>query len=128
MMHVPEGSFKFQVGAGKFEAVLERFGGADALQEWQALNAAALELIQALATAIPPLALRCDLGLALTLLPHLLKLVQGAPIVGKVEGSFKDISKHHIKDAFLVSFLIFSQKNYANNMFFMQYRSIGLIF
>jgi len=104
MMHVPEGSFKFQVGAGEFEAVLERFGGADALQEWQALNAA-LEPIQALA-------LCCDLSLALTLL----KLLQGAPIVSMFEKSFKDISKHHVKDAFLVSFLVFSQKNCTNNM------------
>jgi len=94
MMHFPEGSFKFQVGEGNFEPILQTFGGVNALREWKQLNAA-LRPIQELATAIPPLILRSDYGLMRTMLPHLWKLIKGAFVASKVEGSFKDVSKHY---------------------------------
>ena len=31
-MHIPEGSFKFTVGEGKFEEIIQKFGGPNALQ------------------------------------------------------------------------------------------------
>lgn len=101
MMHVPEGSFKFTVGAGKFEPILERFGGPNAVEEWNELNRV-LKPVQTLASAIPPLTLRSDPGVILTLFPHIMKLIRGAPIASKVEGPFKDISKQVVKDKFLV--------------------------
>ena len=75
-MHVPEGSFKFKVGANNFEPILEKFGGPNAIKEWNELNVA-LEPIKFLAGAVPPLTLRGDPGVLLTLFPHLLKLMKG---------------------------------------------------
>jgi len=106
MMHIPEGSFKFQVGEGNFEPILQSFGGVNALSEWKQLNAA-LRPIQELATAIPPLILRSDYGLLRTMLPHLWKLIKGALVANKVEGSFKDVSKHYVTDRFLENWLEF---------------------
>jgi hypothetical protein len=37
VMHIPEGSFKFTVGANKFEPIVEQFGGPNALNEWNEL-------------------------------------------------------------------------------------------
>jgi NAD(P)-binding Rossmann-like domain len=101
VMHVPEGTFKFTVGAGKFEPILEKFGGPNAVKEWHQLNEV-LKPIQTLAGALPPLCLRSDPGVILTLFPHIMKLLVGAPIANKVEGPFKDISKQVVKDKFLV--------------------------
>lgn len=74
-MHVPEGSFKFKVGANNFEPILEKFGGPNAIKEWNELNVA-LEPIKFLAGAVPPLTLRGDPGVLLTLFPHLGKLLK----------------------------------------------------
>ncbi len=101
-MHVAEGSFKFKVGAGNFEPILQQFGGSNVLNEWASLLQA-LQPIQELSTAIPPLALRSDFTALLTLFPYLLALIKGAPVAGKVEGAFKDISQSIVKDKFLVN-------------------------
>ncbi len=101
VMHIPEGSFKFQVGEGNFEPVILKFGGSKALQEWNQLNNR-LKDITELSCAIPPLCLRNDAGIFLTLFPHLWKLIKGLPAVPFVEGSFKTISEPIItKDSFL---------------------------
>ena len=42
VMHVPEGSFKFKVGANNFEPILEKFGGPNAIKEWNEASVAAL--------------------------------------------------------------------------------------
>ncbi len=105
-MHTPNGSFKFTVGEGNFEPVLQKFGGKSALTEWKELNKR-LQPIMDLAIAIPPLALRSDIGFILTLLPYLGRLLKGAPVVSLVEGSFKDFSKNIIKDKFLENWFEF---------------------
>lgn len=106
VMHVPEGSFKFTVGEGNFESVLKKFGGPNVLQEWNQLLKI-LEPVQKLSTAIPPLILRNDLGLILTLFPHLGNLLSGALVASKVEGPFKSISEKVVKDKFLENWLEF---------------------
>eukprot|EP01038_Epipyxis_sp_PR26KG_P007463 gene7463-10173_t len=106
VMHVPEGSFKFKVGYKNFEPVLKEFGGPNILTEWNNLLNI-LQPIQELSTAIPPLVLRSDIGLFFTLWPHLGKLLKGAPIASKVEGSFKAISGQVVKDSFLEHWLEF---------------------
>lgn len=106
MMYTPDGSFKFTVGEGKFEPILKKFGGPNVLNEWQELLTA-LKSVQDLSTDIPPLVLRNDPGVAVTLLPHMLALLVGAPIAGKVEGPFKAISKDIVKDKFLENWLEF---------------------
>ena len=50
VMHVPEGSFKFTVGANKFEPILQQFGGPTAVEEWRKLNEV-LRPIQKLCTS-----------------------------------------------------------------------------
>ena len=78
-MHIPEGSFKFTVGQGQFDPIIQRFGGPNALSEWHTLTKA-LQPIMDLSVAVPPLALRNDIGVILTLLPYLPKLIVGAPV------------------------------------------------
>ena len=57
--------------------------------------------------AVPPLTLRSDPGVLLTLFPHLWKLMKGAFVASRVEGSFKDVSKTVVKDKFLENWFEF---------------------
>lgn len=100
VMHTPESSFKFTVGEGEFEKVIAEHGGPNAMKEWEALLEY-LQPIQELAVAIPPLVLRSDPAVLLTLAPHFGKLLRGALVASKVEGSFYDVSKDIVKDEFL---------------------------
>eukprot|EP01035_Chromulina_nebulosa_P017570 gene17570-23137_t len=100
VMHIPEGSFKFTVGEGNFEPIIKQFGGPNALSEWNDLLQAIIPL-QYLSVAVPPLTIRNDPLVALTLAPHLGKLISGLTVASKVEGNFKEVSKNYIKDKFL---------------------------
>ncbi len=106
VMHTPDCSFKFTVGEGEFEKIIEKHGGDDAITEWNELLEY-LKPIQELAVAIPPLVLRSDPGVLLTLAPHFGKLLKGALVASKVEGSFYDVSKGIVKDDFLVNWFEF---------------------
>ena len=106
VMHTPDCSFKFTVGEGEFEKVIEKHGGDDALNEWKELLEY-IKPIQELAVAIPPLVLRSDPGVLLTLAPHFGKLLKGALVASKVEGSFYNVSKGIVKDKFLVNWFEF---------------------
>lgn len=106
VMHTPDCSFKFTVGEGEFEKIIKKHGGHNALNEWKELLEY-LKPIQELAVAIPPLVLRSDPGVLLTLAPHLGKLLKGALVASKVEGSFYDVSKGIVKDDFLVNWFEF---------------------
>ena len=106
VMHIPEGSFKFTVGQGNFEPIIEKFGGPNALKEWNALNNA-LKTVTDLSVAVPPLCLRSDPWAFLTLLPHIPKLLRGISAVPKVENSFKSVSEKIVKDSFLENWFEF---------------------
>jgi len=106
IMHIPEGSFKFTVGEGKFEPIIERFGGPNAMKEWNELNHL-LKPITELSISVPPLALRDDPAVILTLAPFLPQLLAGAPVANLVEGPFKDISKKVVTDPFLTNWFEF---------------------
>ena len=102
VMHTPpssssgwNGTFKFTVGEGEFEKVVQKYGGPTALQEYTALLKA-LKPVQELSCAVPPLALRSDLGAIRTLLPHFGGLLKGAPVARLVEGCFADISRKYV--------------------------------
>ena len=82
VMHTPDGSFKFTVGKNKFEPILEKFGGENAVKEWHQLLDG-IKAVQELSTALPPLCLRCDVGVLITLFPHVGKLIKGLPVVNK---------------------------------------------
>jgi phytoene dehydrogenase-like protein len=107
VMHTPNNvSFKFKVGEGEFEKVIGQYGGHNAMREWTQLNEY-LKPIQQLAVAIPPLVLRSDPAVLLTLAPHFGKLLKGAAVASKVEGSFLDVSKDIVNDPFLVNWFEF---------------------
>lgn len=106
VMHIPEGSFKFEVGKDKFIPIIEKFGGSNAVSEWRELERQ-IRPVQALAGAVPPLCLRNDIGVLLTLLPHMAKLIAGLPVVNKVEDSFKKLSQGVIHDPFLCNWFEF---------------------
>ena len=86
--------------------MLETFGGPNAKSEWQQLLEA-IKPIQILSAAVPPLALRSDPGVVLTLMPHLGKLMMGAPFASATEGDFYSISKNIVKDKFLENWFEF---------------------
>lgn len=74
-MYVPDGDFKFTVGPGKMEEIVEKFGGPNAKQEWTDFMKA-LQPIVKISIAMSPLALRTDFGAAFTVgryLPSLIK-------------------------------------------------------
>lgn len=106
-MYTPDGSFKFTVGEGDFEKILQNFGDSEnVLTEWQQL----LQLVkpyQDLADAVPPLCLRSDPLVILTLLPHLPKLIKGIPYASQIEKDFKSLSDRVVKDSFLNNWLNF---------------------
>lgn len=106
VMHTPDCSFKFTVGEGEFEKIIKQHAGPNALTEWNELLEV-LKPIQELSVAIPPLVLRSDVGLILTLLPHMPKLLKGALVASKVEGPFKHVSEKVIKDKFLENWFEF---------------------
>ena len=106
VMHTPDGSFKFEVGKDKFIPVIEKFGGLSAVAEWRELEKV-LKPVQKLAGAVPPLCLRCDPGVALTLLPHMGKLFSSVGSVSKVENSFAGLTKGVVTDPFLLNWFEF---------------------
>ncbi|BBN17915.1 hypothetical protein MPTK1_7g17990 [Marchantia polymorpha subsp. ruderalis] len=97
MVYVPEGTFYSRIGPSEFLKDLEKFGGPGAVEEWRALQ----EVVQPLsgaAMALPPAALRGDLGVVLTAFaryaPGLLKSFLRAGAMGgpnKLIGPFSDV-------------------------------------
>lgn len=101
---LPEGKFNTQVGADQFCEVLQNLRGEEAVREWRQLQKVMAPLAKA-AIAIPPAALRFDIGAAIilgrfapSLLPHLSNIV-------KLNGSFGRIMDGSIKDPFIRNWL-----------------------
>ncbi|XP_010681073.2 prolycopene isomerase, chloroplastic [Beta vulgaris subsp. vulgaris] len=65
MVYVPEGDFLSRIGPTEFYKDLEKYAGANAVQEWKKLLDAILPL-SAAAMALPPLSIRGDLGVIST--------------------------------------------------------------
>ena len=101
---LPEGTFDTEVGADQFCEVLQKLRGEPAVREWRQLQKIMEPLAKA-AIAIPPAALRFDIGAAILLgrfapsvLPHLGK-------IAKLNGSFGRIMDGTIKDPFIRNWL-----------------------
>lgn len=101
---LPEGKFDTQVGADQFCEVLQNLRGESAVREWRQLQKVMEPLAKA-AIAIPPAALRFDIGAAIVLgrfapsvLPHLAN-------IAKLSGSFGRIMDETIKDPFIRNWL-----------------------
>ncbi len=108
---LPEGDFDTSVGAEQFCEVLSKFGSNEAVAEWLKLQRV-MEPLASAAVAIPPAAMRLDLGAALTVGWFAPSLVRHTPNISKLTGSFSRIMDGVIFDPFtrnwlnLLSFLL----------------------
>ncbi|CEM06751.1 unnamed protein product [Vitrella brassicaformis CCMP3155] len=102
---IPGGSFDATIGPGPFWAILDRFGGPNAKQEWSRLMDYMQPLGEA-AMAVPSPALRSDLGALLTLSPFFRELLKTIPKGPKLQGPFgKMLSEAGVTDPFILNWL-----------------------
>ena len=97
---LPEGNFNTAVGAEDFCAVLKELRGEKAVREWRNLQATMKPLTEAV-NAIPPLAMRYDLGLAIAILPYLPATLWHTPNIIRLTGAFSKIMDGVIEDEFI---------------------------
>ncbi|MGB7440193.1 MAG: NAD(P)/FAD-dependent oxidoreductase [Coleofasciculaceae cyanobacterium] len=102
--HLPEGNFNTSVGAEQFCQVLTTLRNKEAVAEWRKLQQAMAPLSRA-AIALPPAALRFDLGAALTVGRFAPSLIQHASEVFKLTGAFSRIIDGVIQDPFIRNWL-----------------------
>lgn len=101
---LPEGDFDTSVGANQFRSVLTRLGGDNAVAEWGELQRVMKPLMSA-ATAIPPAALRFDVGAAITVGRFAPSLARHAANTLKLTGPFSRIVDSTVKDPFTRNWL-----------------------
>jgi len=97
---LPEGDFQTAVGADQFCEVLTRLRGEQAVAEWRNLQQI-MQPLQAASVALPPAALRWDLGAARTVGRFLPSLWQHGPMLGKITGAFSKTIDGTITDPFI---------------------------
>lgn len=101
---LPEGDFDTSVGAEQFCEVLTRFRGDHAVTEWRKLQRV-MEPLASAAIAIPPAALRLDLGAAIAVGQFAPSLIQHAANVIKLTGPFARILDGVVNDPFIRNWL-----------------------
>jgi len=101
---LPEGDFNTAVGADQFCDVLARLRGKQAVREWRTLQQFMAPLAEA-AIALPPAAVRSDLGAVLTVGRYAPSLLRHAPTVLKLTGSFADLTAGIVTDPFIRNWL-----------------------
>ena len=102
--YLPEGNFAAQVGAEQFCEVLQKLRGDQAVAEWRRLQEIMTPLGKS-AIALPPAALRYDLGAALTVGKFAPSLLQRAPNIIKLTKPFSHIIDGVITDSFIRNWL-----------------------
>ncbi|MBD2498132.1 FAD-dependent oxidoreductase [Nostoc sp. FACHB-280] len=101
---LPEGDFDTSVGAEQFCDVLAKLRGEDAVIQWRKLQQVMAPLAQA-AIALPPAALRLDIGAAVTISRFAPTLARHAANVLKLTGSFSRIMDGVVSDPFIRNWL-----------------------
>jgi phytoene dehydrogenase-like protein len=101
---LPEGDFDTSVGAEQFCEILTRFRGDKAVAEWRELQRV-MEPLASAAVAIPPAAVRMDLGAALTVSRFAPSLARHTANVLKLTGSFSRIMDGVVFDPFTRNWL-----------------------
>ncbi|MBE9177405.1 NAD(P)/FAD-dependent oxidoreductase [Oculatella sp. LEGE 06141] len=101
---LPEGHFNTSVGADQFCDVLQQLRGESAMAEWRELQRVMEPYAQA-AIAIPPSALRFDLGAVLTAGRFTPSLIRHFGRVIKLAGPFSRLMDGVVQDAFLRNWL-----------------------
>ncbi|DBA66807.1 hypothetical protein WJX79_001706 [Trebouxia sp. C0005] len=102
---LPEGEFLTQVGNDQFYEVLEKVSGQKGIDDWAKLQRLMEPLAKA-ATAVPPIAIRADPGVALTAVARYLpRLFAGGPDALKLIGPFSKVTDGQITDPFVLNWL-----------------------
>lgn len=101
---LPEGDFETQVGADQFCNVLQILRGENAVQEWRRLQQVMAPLGKA-AVALPPAAMRFDLGALRTVRPFFPTLLKQAGNVAQLTGPFSRIMDKVVQDDFARNWL-----------------------
>ncbi|ARV62906.1 carotene isomerase [Nostocales cyanobacterium HT-58-2] len=101
---LPEGDFDTSVGADQFCEVLNQFCGNEAVVEWRELQRVMKPLARA-ATALPPAALRLDVGAIVTVSRFAPSLFQHIADIAKLTGPFSRIMDGVIKNSFTRNWL-----------------------
>jgi phytoene dehydrogenase-like protein len=101
---LPEGDFMTSVGAEQFCQVLANLRGEQAVAEWCNLQQV-MQPLQAAAVALPPAALRWDLGAVRTIGQFTPALLRHGFNVAKLAGAFSAIMDQTITDPFIQNWL-----------------------
>ncbi|WP_017301038.1 phytoene desaturase family protein [Nodosilinea nodulosa] len=99
-VRLPEGDFDTTVGNDQFAQVLQTLRGDAAVREWRHLHKAMVPLGKA-ATALPPAALRLDLGALQTVAPYAWNLLRNAPALTQSSQPFSAVLDRTIRDPFI---------------------------
>lgn len=99
-VYIPEGEFETTVGADQFCDVLQTLRGSQAVQQWQRLQQVMAPLGKA-ATALPPAAVRFDLGVLQTVAPYAWGLLRNGPQMAQLMGPFSTILHRTVTDPFI---------------------------
>lgn len=97
---LPEGTFQTSVGADQFCQVLQQLRGAEAVEEWRSLQRVMAPLAEA-AIAIPPAAIRFDLGALQTIGRFAPAIWKHAANLRTLSGSFRAVMDSVIRDPFI---------------------------
>ncbi|MBE9046695.1 NAD(P)/FAD-dependent oxidoreductase [Pleurocapsales cyanobacterium LEGE 10410] len=101
---LPEGDFNAYVGADHFCDVLAELRGENAVAQWRKLQAEMQPLAEAV-DALPPLAMRFDLGAAISMGQYLPKTLGHLPNILRMTGPFSNILDGVVTDQFIRNWL-----------------------
>lgn len=104
VVYSPEGTFECIAGAQEYADNILRMGGAEALQQWRALEKL-MEPLGAGAALFPAAAIREDPGVLLTAGRYGPGLIKAGLVAGKLTGPFSAIVDQAVTNPWLRSFL-----------------------
>jgi phytoene dehydrogenase-like protein len=99
-VRIPEGDFDTTVGNDQFTDVLRTLRGEAAVIEWRRLQEV-MVLLGKGATALPPAALRLDLGAVQTVAPYAWELLRNAPALTQASKPFSTVLDRTTRDPFI---------------------------
>ena len=101
---LPEGDFEAYVGADHFCEILSKFRGDDAIAQWRRLQQSMKPLADAV-NALPPLAMRFDLGAAITMGQYLPGTLAYLPNILRLTSPFSKVMDDIVSDPFIRNWL-----------------------
>ena len=101
---IPEGDFDAYVGADHFCEVLQKYRGEAAVAQWRQLQAEMKPLADAV-NALPPLAMRFDLGAAISIGRYLPQTLTHLPNILRLTRPFSEIMDGVVSDPFIRNWL-----------------------